>query len=128
MPKGTNPNARVTMSVTSSLSGETLTTVVATRDTKVEEVKKMIANDIAKTETKNNAITETETNTKNRDQERRWHWYQLAYGTQELRNMSTLAQSGIRGKVTLCLIVNGCESESDASGLPDFVSSSSEAE
>jgi len=103
MPTGTNPKGRVTMSVTSSFSGETLTTVVATRNTKVEEVKKMIANDIAK----NNTITETETKTKNReDQERRWQWYQLVYGTKELRNMDTLAQSGIRGsEVTMCLIV-----------------------
>ena len=91
------------MSVTSSFSGETLTTVVATMNTKVEEVKKMIANDIAK----NNTITETETKTKNReDQERRWQLYQLVYGTKELRNMDTLAQSGIRGsEVTMCLIV-----------------------
>jgi hypothetical protein len=103
MPTGTNPKGRVTMSVTSSFSGETLTTVVATRNTKVEEVKKMIANDIAK----NNTITETETKTKNReDQERRWQLYQLVYGTKELRNMDTLAQSGIRGsEVTMCLIV-----------------------
>ena len=100
----------------------------------------MIANDIAETETKNNAITETKT--KNReDQERRWQWYQLVYGTKELRNMDTLAQSGIRGsEVTMCLIVrsevdwypwqrsevNGCESESsDAiSGMPEMCDSS----
>ena len=125
MPEGTNPTARVTMRIT-SLAAETLT-VVATRSTKVEEVKKMIANHIAKTETKNNAITETNAyaHCQDRDQERRWYRYQLVYELRELQNMSTLAESRVRGKVTLCLIVNSCESECDASGPPNLVDGSS---
>ena len=99
MPKGTNPNARVTIVVT-MVSGNTLT-VFGKRTTKVEEVKKMIAEKLRGC----------------------WLSYGLVYGTQELENAKTLAESSIRGKVTLSLLVNHVELESEASGPPSLVSS-----
>ena len=115
MPKGTNRKANVTMSVT-SMGGETLTEVVATRNTKVEDVKKMIAIRIATDDGELCSRLQ-------QDDGRRWFlwtihgWFrhQLVYGTQVLQNSSTLAQSGVRGKVTLCVVMNGCESEESKS-------------
>jgi hypothetical protein len=127
MPKGTNPRARVTM-IVNSQAGKRLTEVDASRNTKVEDVKKMIADNIAKTEPKNNAITEPNAyaHCQDRDQERRWRRCKLLYGLQELQNMSTLAESRVRGrKVVLCLIMDSCESECDASGPLNFVDGSS---
>ena len=69
------------------MSGETLKTIITEPVTKVENVKKKVAEALGG----------------------RWQSYELVYGTHKLQNMKTLAECGIRHDVSVSLIVNHSE-------------------
>ena len=97
-----------------------LTEVDAYSNTKVEDVKKMIADNIAKTEPKNNAITEPNAYAHCQDRGK------LSHESRELQDTSTLAESRVRGtKVILSLSMDRCKSDCDASVPSNFVDGSS---
>ena len=69
------------------MSGETLKTIITEPVTKVENVKKKVAEALGG----------------------RWQSYELVYGTHKLQNMKTLVECGIRHDVSVSLIVNHSE-------------------